>query len=65
VDEHTRDASVGPHAETPAGWNPVSGEREHATRRRATEHGVRRYSSGAFHESHDCFENVRPGATSL
>ncbi|MUW15031.1 DUF309 domain-containing protein [Halorubrum sp. CBA1125] len=30
---------------------------EHATLRRATEHGVRLFNAGAFHESHDCFED--------
>ncbi|SNR50151.1 DUF309 domain-containing protein [Halorubrum vacuolatum] len=30
---------------------------EHATLRRATEHGIRLFNAGAFHESHDCFED--------
>ncbi len=30
---------------------------DHATLRRATEHGVRLFNSGAYHESHDCFED--------
>ncbi|GAB7009690.1 DUF309 domain-containing protein [Halorubrum trueperi] len=30
---------------------------EHATLRRATEHGVRLFNAGDFHESHDCFED--------
>ena len=30
---------------------------EHATLRRATEHGVRLFNDGAYHESHDCFED--------
>jgi predicted metal-dependent hydrolase len=35
---------------SPNGW-------EHGTLRRATVHGVRLYNSGAYHESHDCFED--------
>jgi predicted metal-dependent hydrolase len=30
---------------------------EHATLRRATEHGVRLFNAGDYHESHDCFED--------
>jgi len=30
---------------------------EHATLRRATEHGVRLFNAGEYHESHDCFED--------
>lgn len=30
---------------------------EHATLRRAVEHGVRLFNSMAYHESHDCFED--------
>lgn len=30
---------------------------EHATLRRATEHGVRLFNAGELHESHDCFED--------
>ncbi|MEF8900545.1 MAG: DUF309 domain-containing protein, partial [Halovenus sp.] len=57
MDEHTRDPTVGPPtAGNPAGWNPDTGEWEHGTLRRAVIHGVRLYNSGAFHESHDCFE---------
>jgi len=57
MDDHTRDPDVGPPASgTPTGWKPVTGEWEHATLRRAVVHGVRLYNSGAFHESHDCFE---------
>jgi predicted metal-dependent hydrolase len=56
MDDHTRDASVGPPARgDPAGWR-ADGQWEHATLRRATEHGVRLYNAGEFHESHDCFE---------
>jgi hypothetical protein len=57
MDEHTTDASVGPPVSgSPTGWNRKAGRWEHATLRRAVVHGVRLYNSGAFHESHDCFE---------
>ncbi|GAA0454905.1 DUF309 domain-containing protein [Halococcus dombrowskii] len=69
MDDHTRDPSVGPPRGNPAGWHPAGtvagdGERdgvaggqwEHATLRRALDHGVRLYNSGEFHDSHDCFE---------
>ena len=59
MDEHTRDASVGPppagHA--PTGWLPEAGRWEHDTLRRATRHGVALYNAGAYHDSHDCFED--------
>jgi predicted metal-dependent hydrolase len=57
MDEHTRDSTVGPPSGNPTGWDPGRGEWEHATLRRAVIHGVRLYNSGAFHESHDCFES--------
>jgi len=57
VDEHTRDDSVGPPAGDPTGWNAGERRWEHATLRRATVHGVRLYNAGAYHESHDCFED--------
>lgn len=58
MDEHTRDASVGPPRgkRDPTGWRE-DGRWEHATLRRATEHGVRLYNSGEYHASHDCFEH--------
>ena len=57
MNDHTRDPSVGPPVSAnPTGWNPETGRWEHATLRRAVIHGVRLYNSGAFHESHDCFE---------
>jgi predicted metal-dependent hydrolase len=57
MNDHTRDPTVEPPASgTPTGWNPETGEWEHATLRRAVIHGVRLYNSAAFHESHDCFE---------
>jgi predicted metal-dependent hydrolase len=58
MNDHTRDPSVGPPISgNPTGWNPETGRWEHATLRRAVIHGVRLYNSGAFHESHDCFES--------
>lgn len=57
MDDHTRDASVDPpRCGEPTGWRD-DGQWEHATLRRALEHGIRLYNSGAFHESHDCFED--------
>ncbi|WP_435096436.1 hypothetical protein [Halorubrum sp. N11] len=32
----------------------AGGHWEHATLRRATEHGVRLFNAGAYHKSHDC-----------
>ena len=67
MDEHTRDPSVAPPLGNPTGWHPAGdgsadrvlagGHWEHATLRRATEHGVRLFNAGAYHESHDCFED--------
>ena len=57
MDEHTRDPTVEPPRASPTGWNPETGEWEHATLRRAVVHGVRLYNAGAYHESHDCFED--------
>ncbi|TMT86368.1 DUF309 domain-containing protein [Haloterrigena sp. H1] len=57
MDDHTRDPTVDPPAGTPTGWNESAGRWEHATLRRATIHGVRLFNDGAFHESHDCFED--------
>jgi predicted metal-dependent hydrolase len=60
MDDHTRDHTVGPPVSgDPTGWRADRGESngwEHGTLRRAVIHGVRLYNSGAFHESHDCFE---------
>ncbi|MFC7154321.1 DUF309 domain-containing protein [Halomarina halobia] len=57
MDDHTRDPTVGPPRRgSPTGWRD-DGRWEHATLRRATVHGVRLYNSGAYHESHDCFED--------
>ncbi|WP_336135805.1 DUF309 domain-containing protein [Natronomonas amylolytica] len=56
MDDHTRDSTVGPPAGEPTGWR-ADGRWEHATLRRATEHGVRLFNAGEFHESHDCFED--------
>ncbi|MCD2204114.1 DUF309 domain-containing protein [Halobacterium sp. KA-6] len=57
MDDHTRDPSVAPPLGNPTGWLADRRVWEHATLRRATEHGVRLYNSGEFHESHDCFED--------
>ena len=56
MDDHTRDDSVGPPSGNPTGWRD-DGQWEHATLRRAVVHGVALYNDGAFHESHDCFED--------
>jgi len=56
MDDHTRDATVDPPAGDPTGWR-ADGRWEHATLRRAVVHGVGLYNVGAFHESHDCFED--------
>lgn len=61
MDDHTRDDTVGPPISgAPTGWNAERGPSngwEHGTLRRATIHGVRLFNSGAYHESHDCFED--------
>ncbi|WP_136687941.1 DUF309 domain-containing protein [Halorhabdus amylolytica] len=58
MDRHTRDASVGPPAEgSPTGWNAEADHWEHATLRRAVVHGVALYNDGAYHDSHDSFED--------
>ncbi|MFC7046348.1 DUF309 domain-containing protein [Halobacteriaceae archaeon GCM10025711] len=57
MDEHTRDPSVGPPVGTPTGWHADAGQWEHATLRRAVNHGVRLFNAGEYHESHDCFED--------
>ncbi|MFW5918693.1 MAG: DUF309 domain-containing protein [archaeon] len=59
MDEHTRDASVGPPpaGHDPTGWDSAAGRWEHATLRRAVDHGVRLFNDGAYHDSHDCFED--------
>ncbi|WP_129116476.1 DUF309 domain-containing protein [Halegenticoccus tardaugens] len=57
MNEHTRDPSVAPPLGDPTGWRTDVRQWEHATLRRAVEHGVRLFNSGEFHESHDCFED--------
>ncbi|GAB6861235.1 DUF309 domain-containing protein [Haloplanus litoreus] len=61
MDDHTQDYSVGPPVSgDPTGWRADRGPSngwEHGTLRRAVVHGVRLYNDGAFHESHDCFED--------
>jgi hypothetical protein len=59
--DHTRDNDIPPPISgDPTGWSAErtdSNGWEHGTLRRATIHGVRLYNSGAYHESHDCFED--------
>lgn len=57
VDEHTQDGSVPPPppGRSPSGWR-ADNRWEHATLRRAVNHGVRLYNVGAYHPAHDCFE---------
>ncbi|WP_066413361.1 DUF309 domain-containing protein [Halorubrum aethiopicum] len=61
MDDHTRDPGVAPPLSgEPAGWRrdrTASNGWEHGTLRRAVVHGVRLYNDGAYHESHDCFED--------
>ena len=57
MDDHTRDLSVAPPLGDPTGWRADERVWEHATLRRATEHGVRLFNAGDYHESHDCFED--------
>ena len=69
MDDHTRDPGVAPPLGNPTGWHAADGASaaddarlaggywEHATLRRATEHGVRLFNAGEYHESHDCFED--------
>ena len=57
MDDHTRDPGVAPPLGNPTGWNAETRQWEHATLRRATEHGVRLFNAGEYHESHDCFED--------
>jgi predicted metal-dependent hydrolase len=57
MDDHTRASGVAPPRGEPTGWRADDRVWEHATLRRAVVHGVRLYNDGAFHESHDCFED--------
>ncbi|WP_152040875.1 DUF309 domain-containing protein [Salinigranum salinum] len=57
MDDHTRDPSVAPPLGNPTGWHSDRRQWEHATLRRATEHGVRLFNAGDYHASHDCFED--------
>jgi predicted metal-dependent hydrolase len=52
---HTTEPDAPPPAADPSGWTEDGWT--HATLRLAVVHGVRLYNSGAFHESHDCFES--------
>ncbi|MDH5019942.1 DUF309 domain-containing protein [Halobacterium rubrum] len=56
MDDHTRDPGVAPPLGNPTGWRADRRVWEHATLRKAVEHGVRLFNSGEYHESHDCFE---------
>lgn|GEM_PF-5380656 len=60
MDDHTSASDVLPPEGTPTGWDPDARRWEHATLRRATLHGVALFNDGAYHEAHDCFENVWP-----
>jgi len=54
--DHTDDPTVPPPSDSvPTGWDPQHGW-EHATLRRAVDHGVRLFNDGAYHGAHDCFE---------
>ncbi|MES3161621.1 MAG: DUF309 domain-containing protein [Halorubrum sp.] len=61
MDDHTRDTTVAPPLHgNPSGWRRERGESngwEHGTLRRAVVNGVRLFNDGAYHESHDCFED--------
>ncbi|MFQ3475169.1 DUF309 domain-containing protein [Halonotius sp. F2-221B] len=57
MDDHTRDPGVAPPLGNPTGWRQPDRQWEHATLRRAVEHGIRLFNDGAYHESHDCFED--------
>jgi predicted metal-dependent hydrolase len=57
MDEHTRDPGVAPPLGDPTGWRSDDRVWEHATLRRASEHGIRLFNAGEYHESHDCFED--------
>lgn len=57
MDDHTDDPAVPPPARgEPTGWDAAAGRWEHATLRRAVDHGIRLFNAGAYHDSHDCFE---------
>ena len=57
MDDHTRADDVDPPVGNPTGWNAAAEHWEHATCRRAVVHGVALFNDGAYHESHDCFED--------
>jgi len=52
MDDHTHDPGVAPPLGNPTGWQREERQWEHATLRRAVEHGVRLFNDGAYHESH-------------
>ena len=54
--DSSRAGDEGGPAGGPSDAHAAGGYWEHATLRRATEHGVRLFNDGAYHDSHDCFE---------
>lgn len=57
MEDHTADPTVGPPRAETIGWDADTEEWEHATLRRAVDHGLRLFNDGAYHEAHDCFED--------
>ncbi len=57
MDDHTNAEGVDGPPEAVPGWLAEDNRWEHATLRRATVHGVALFNDGAYHESHDCFED--------
>ena len=57
MDDHTNAEGVEGPPEAVPGWLAEDNRWEHATLRRATVHGVALFNDGAYHESHDCFED--------
>ncbi len=57
MDDHTSAEGVDGPPEAVPGWLAEEDRWEHATLRRATVHGVALFNDGAYHESHDCFED--------
>ncbi|WP_436901130.1 DUF309 domain-containing protein [Halovenus halobia] len=57
MDDHTNAEGVDSPPEAVPGWLAEEDRWEHATLRRATVHGIALFNDGAYHESHDCFED--------
>ncbi len=57
VDDHTDDPTVETPQRPTLGWDGERQRWEHATLRRAVNHGIRLFNDGAYHEAHDCFEH--------